>query len=243
MSVSANAAPASAAEREELRTTGFFIREQFFTEEEMRILEPLADEAADFRNSNFERYDDIFRKISTREGFVFVNELADDSPVREKIQAFCLRPAIRDMARALGGENVAHCCYQLVYKYPGHDRPMAWHQDEIQTPADPPFFNMWVAFDDMEPENGCLWALPGVGLDRVVPHQDTEFGRCGWPLDDPNQGVPLRMRRGDVCLMGSKTLHKSGGNTSDRMRRAMLIIFMDRDTQIRGHTVPTVAYA
>jgi phytanoyl-CoA hydroxylase len=146
------------------------------------------------------------------------------------------------MARAMGGPDAAHCCYQLVYKFAHHDREMGWHQDEVQTPADPPFFNMWVALNDMDVDNGCLWTMPGKALDRVLPHGPSPEGKSAWPLDDPDQGIPLPMRRGDVCMMGSKTLHKSGGNTSDRMRKAMLIIFMDRNARIHGHTVPTIAY-
>lgn len=235
--------PATTDEARALAETGCFIRKQFFTSEELDALEASADRAVAWRNSRFERYDDLFSQISTRDGFVFVNELYDDSPERDTLREFCLRPALRDMARALGGPNVAHCCYQLVYKFAGHEESMAWHQDEVNTPSDPPFFNMWIALSDMDVENGCLWTRPGAALDQVLPHQRTPEGLSGWPLDNPDQGVPLKMRRGDICMMGSKTLHKSGPNFSARDRKAMLIIFMDRDAQIRGHTVPTIAYA
>jgi phytanoyl-CoA hydroxylase len=173
---------------------------------------------------------------------MFVNELYDDSRARDEIRRFCLRDSIRDMARSLAGDNVAHCCYQFVYKYSKYDKPFAWHQDEINTPANPMFYNMWIALNEMDVDNGCLWALPQISLDRVLPHAESPFGLSGWSLDDPNQGVPLRMRRGDICLMGSKTMHKSSPNISERSRKAMLIIFMDRDAVIAGRTVPTTPY-
>jgi ectoine hydroxylase-related dioxygenase (phytanoyl-CoA dioxygenase family) len=235
-------APARPEEVRTLRDEGCFIREGFFTQAEIDELEAAADSAVAWRNDHFERYQDLFAKISTRHGFVFVNELFDDSPAAGALRSFCLRPAVRDMARALGGPDVAHCCYQLVYKFAGHDRQFAWHQDEVQTPSDPPFFNMWIALSDMDRENGCLWTKPGVALDRVLPHTQTTEGLSACPLDDPDQGVPLLMRRGDICMMGSKVLHKSSGNHSARDRKAMLIIFMDRNARIYGQTVPTVAY-
>ncbi len=234
--------PATYEEIQALRNDGYFIRQRFFSDEEIDDLEEVADAAVAWRNEHFESYQDQFARISTRNSFVFVNELADDSESRGDIQHFCLQPAIRDMARSLAGPDVAHCCYQLVYKFAGHDRPFAWHQDEIQTPADPPFFNIWIALNDMDEANGCLWTIPGLGMDRVLPHVQTAEGLSAWPLDDPNQGIPLRMQRGDICVMGSKSLHKSGANTSDRPRKAMLIIMMDRNAKVHGHPVPTVDY-
>ncbi|HEX3351129.1 MAG TPA: phytanoyl-CoA dioxygenase family protein [Acetobacteraceae bacterium] len=235
-------APARQEEARALSEHGFFIRERFFAAAEIDAVEVAADAAIAWRNDNFERYHDLFAQISTRDGFVFVNELFDDSTAAAALRAFCLRPAVRDMARTLGGPDVAHCCYQLVYKFAGHNRAFAWHQDEVHTPSDPPFFNMWIALSDMDLDNGCLWTKPGVALDRVLPHAQTQEGLLAWPLDHPDQGVPLRMRRGDICLMGSKALHKSGPNRSARTRKAMLIVFMDRNAHIRGQTVPTIAY-
>ncbi|MEA2903312.1 MAG: hypothetical protein QOI12_699 [Alphaproteobacteria bacterium] len=236
-------APARANECTALRDDGYFIRSGFFSPADIDAFEPAADAALAWRNDNLARYDDLFARISTRDGFVFVNELHDDSPTREAVRAFCLQPTIRDIARSIGGPDIAHCCYQLVFKFGGHQKPFAWHQDEVHTPSDPPFFNMWVALSDMDIGNGCLWTKPGVGLDRVLPHQQTQEGLSAWPLDHPDQGIPLKMRRGDICLMNSKTLHKSGGNSSATTRKAMLIIFMNRNAKIHGHTVPTIAYA
>jgi ectoine hydroxylase-related dioxygenase (phytanoyl-CoA dioxygenase family) len=102
---------------------------------------------------------------------------------------------------------------------------------------------MWIALSPMDIDNGCLWTKPGVGLDRVLPHRQTPEGLSAWPLDDPDQGVPLKMRRGDICLMNSKSLHKSGPNGTAATRKAMLIIFMDRNAKVGGRTVPTSDYA
>lgn len=221
---------------------GYFIRKAFFTSDQIDSLEDDADAAVAWRNANFDSYDDLFSKISTRKGFVFVNELADDSSASANLHAFCMQPQIRDMARGLAGPNVAHCCYQLVYKFAGHARQFAWHQDEIQTPADPQFYNIWIALNDMDEENGCLWTIPGKGIDRVLPHEQTPEGLSAWPLDHEDQGIPLRMTRGDICVMGSRSLHKSSANHSERDRKAMLIIFMDRDATVHGHRVPTAPY-
>jgi ectoine hydroxylase-related dioxygenase (phytanoyl-CoA dioxygenase family) len=242
---STNAIDCSPARQDEVRSLaeqGYFIRERFFTATQIDELEETADAAVAWRRDNFERYTDLFKEISTRDGFVFVNELYDDSRFSASLRAFCLRPNLRDMARSLGGPEVAHCCYQLVYKFAGHNHSFAWHQDEIQSPSDPPFFNMWISLSDMDVDNGCLWTKPGVALDRVLPHVQTPEGLSAWPLDDPDQGIPLRMRRGDICMMAAKALHKSGGNSSSRPRKAMLIIFMNRNARIRGYTVPTVDY-
>jgi ectoine hydroxylase-related dioxygenase (phytanoyl-CoA dioxygenase family) len=101
---------------------------------------------------------------------------------------------------------------------------------------------MWIALSDMSVENGCLWVLPGIGLGEVLEYRDTPYGKSCWPLDHPNQGVPMEMERGSIFVITSHTLHKSGANRTGRMRKAMLLAFVDRQASVLGQPVRCTPY-
>jgi len=132
-------------------------------------------------------------------------------------------------------ENIAQCLGEsfypwndsLVVKTPGGDA-VAWHQDPpygdpVRTATYPiPNFTTDIYLDDSDPENGCVYAIPGhhlVGSVRLDDKSPEElFTRCG--------AVPVRMQPGDVLLHALSTPHGSHPNRSQRSRRTFYIHYL-----------------
>jgi ectoine hydroxylase-related dioxygenase (phytanoyl-CoA dioxygenase family) len=230
----------SAATRDELarlERDEFFTRPAFFTSEEIARLEAMTDRAVAYHNTFPPHLSDTYKEISVRDGVTFVNEFGDDSDAAPDLLRFAMQRRIRELARSIAGPYAAHHCYQIVYKHPRFDRPFPWHQDHIHTPADRLFFNVWIAISRMSVANGCLWMRPGAGGAQIYPYQPTPYGHTCWPLEGADQGVPVELERGSIVVNHSRTLHKSGGNTTDGWRKAILIAFVDGRATVFGDPV------
>ena len=134
---------------------------------------------------------------------------------------------------------------QIQYKPARHGGINNWHQDapywpvlEPQTPV-----TAWVALDDVDEDNGCMWMVPGSHKwgnhikyletnplekfhelgDGFTPPADAEVKtvkRTAWPV-----------KNGQVSFHHSMTWHGSGKNNSDRPRRAIALHFMTGDAR------------
>lgn len=241
MTTAARDQAATTAEIEALHREGYFVREGFFSPSELYEVEQAADRAIDFYNQR-SRGGDMYSSVSHKDGIQFVNEFQDESGNKDALRRFAMQPKIVEFARAIAGPRTAHHCYQVVYKFPQFHHPFPWHQDHIHTPTDRYFYNMWIALNDMNVENGCLRVLPGIGLDKVFDYHDTPSGRACWPMDHSNQGIPLEMKRGSVFVITSKTLHSSGGNYTNGMRKALLVVFVSSEATVYGQPVRCLRY-
>jgi len=81
---------------------------------------------------------------------------------------------------------------------------------------------LWAAVDDMTIENGTAYVLPfsKSGLRSRVEHiRHPESGdKVGYFGSEP--GIPATVPAGSLVVFSSLTFHRSGANTTDRMRRA-----------------------
>jgi hypothetical protein len=114
---------------------------------------------------------------------------------------------------------------QAVAKPPQARTELPWHQDNGYTPLVPEeYVTCWLALDDADLDNGCIWVIPGSHHRGTVPHHaGTGPFRVG--LDGDEQGVAVPVRRGDVLVFSSLVMHRSGPNTTDGHRRAWIIQF------------------
>lgn len=241
--MSPNTATATREELAKLHDQGYFIREGFFSPHELKAVEQAADKAVSYHNENRPAGQDMYSSVSCKDGIIFVNEFMDNSGEAEELLRFALQPRVAEFARSVAGSRVAHHCYQLVYKFPQFHNPFPWHQDHNHTPANRNFYNMWIALSDMTIANGCLRVLPQIGLDNLLPYHDTPFGKTCWPLDHPEQGVPMEMEQGSIFMITSHTLHSSGGNYTDSVRKALLLAFIDEDATVFGEPVRASHYS
>ena len=159
------------------------------------------------------------------------------SPVAAEMVA---HPGIVDVVSRIAAAHLpdwdgATKCMQsmLFYKPPGL-QGQAWHQDERFIPTrDRSLIGAWIALDDADEENGCLWVLPGSHrqgkLWPTKPHgQSEEFDTSdeAYGFDD-GAAIPVPVRAGTVVFFNGYLLHRSFRNRSDRSRMALVSHYMN----------------
>lgn len=144
------------------------------------------------------------------------------------------------VARTLCGDDMQLDYDQFVAKPPHKDGAVFhWHQDLGYWPYTPDTrtASFWLALDDVDLSNGCVQFVDGshreAELRPHVPLQDDRSGNHTMVAAvDPtvDRIRPARMRRGAATVHHERTVHGSGGNTSDRWRRGYVVAFRSRDT-------------
>lgn len=132
------------------------------------------------------------------------------------------------LARALLGEDLELDFDMLIDKAPLSSTPTPWHQDAaywVDLP-DKRAVSVWLALDDAELDNGCMWY--GVGSHTGPLHRHWPAGTGGGALecdaDESTPGAtPLPLSAGSCAAHDGMTLHYSRGNTTAASRRRALI--------------------
>lgn len=135
-------------------------------------------------------------------------------------------PRLVEIAVQLVGPDVRMSWEQLVAKPPRARTELPWHQDDGYAPTDPPgYLTCWLALDDADEENGCIWVIPGSHRHGIFRHRRAgPYFRSGIEAyGHEEDAVPALVRKGEALLFSSLTLHRSGPNRSDRGRRAWIV--------------------
>ena len=134
----------------------------------------------------------------------------------------------------LGTGDVRLYWEQAVAKPPGARTELPWHQDNGYTPLVPEqYLTCWLALDDAELDNGCLWVIPGSHRKGTVAHHNDERGgpfRVGHAGPD-SDGIPVPVARGSVLAFSSLLMHRSGPNETDRRRMAWILQYCGADAR------------
>jgi phytanoyl-CoA hydroxylase len=140
----------------------------------------------------------------------------------------------------LGHEQFSVLNMQLFEKHPEISKPTRSHQDNAYFKVNPPTaITIWIALDDIDEENGCLYYAPMTHLTPTRKHQryhkHTTFRtRSGVPglsiclHEHPEEhDIPMIVSAGDVLAHHSNLIHRAGKNNSEnRRRRAIGIVFI-----------------
>lgn len=167
-----------------------------------------------------------------------VNIWQADSLFREHLS----NPTSTALAAQLMNTDIVRVWHdQVQHKPPFKGGPTYWHQDHpywpIIQPAD--LVSCWVALDDADVENGCMWMVPGSHLRG--PYKDGTIGtnpETWMPAPDVNllsdemsiQAVPCPVKRGHAIFHHCLTWHGAKPNRTDRGRPAIAVHYMP------GHT-------
>jgi ectoine hydroxylase-related dioxygenase (phytanoyl-CoA dioxygenase family) len=159
---------------------------------------------------------------------------ADDGPLSYRPMMHLASPALTavatdrrwaDIVLPLLGTGDARLYWeQAVSKPPQARTELPWHQDNGYTPLVPEeYVTCWLALDEAELDNGCLWVIPGSHRHGTVAHHGGagpfRIGHDGPDAD----GVAVPVARGSVLVFSSLLMHRSGPNVTDRPRRAWII--------------------
>jgi ectoine hydroxylase-related dioxygenase (phytanoyl-CoA dioxygenase family) len=138
------------------------------------------------------------------------------------VERFLSSDLMAQIARAALGDSVYLFNEQYVVKAAEQGMKFGWHQDSgFIDYAHRPYLTCWIALDDMTEANGTVYLLPysRAGTRDVVKHvRDQETGDLvGYFGDDA--GDPVIVPAGSIACFSTTLLHRSGPNTTDRMRR------------------------
>jgi phytanoyl-CoA hydroxylase len=124
----------------------------------------------------------------------------------------------------------------MLFIKPSGKPGQAWHQDEHFIPTrDRSLCAAWIALDDTDIENGCLWVHAGSHRDGIIypvnGHDDTRFDaspEAGAFTFEREGGTAVEMRAGDTLFFNGYLLHRSLPNLSEsRTRRSLVVHYMN----------------
>ena len=157
--------------------------------------------------------------------------IANQYRLSHRLWRYIYGQLMAEVCRAALGGDAYLFNEQWVVKGPDKGMKFAWHQDSgYVTHRDPeathkPYLTVWTNLDDVDESNGTVYVLPhdrAGTRGRVIEHvQEAQTNDLvGYTGDDP--GVPVVAPAGSVVAFSSTTFHRSGANTTPRMRRVYL---------------------
>jgi len=148
-----------------------------------------------------------------------------------RLPNFLFGALMADICRdALGGEANLFG-EQWVLKGADQGMKFSWHQDSgylaTRTPGTEhrPYLTCWCTLDDVDEANGTVYVLPhteGGTRDRIFEHVEDPRTNDLVGYHGDATGVPVIAPAGSIVIFTSFNFHRSGPNTTDRMRRVYL---------------------
>jgi phytanoyl-CoA hydroxylase len=157
----------------------------------------------------------------------------------EPFEKLLTNPRIAAAAAALSDAAELRIWHdQIQYKPAATGGVNMWHQDSPYWPCLQPKtaqVTAWIALDDVDEENGCMWMVPGSqkwGVQIEFLHTLKKFDE----MPDAWEGRPVQKRacpvkKGLIHFHHPLTWHGSNANRSGRPRRAIALHFMTGETR------------
>jgi phytanoyl-CoA hydroxylase len=153
-------------------------------------------------------------------------------------QGYATLPRLVEILTQLVGPDVKCVQSMFIDKPPGTGTGQPYHQDAWYLKTDPDtLMALWLACEDADQENGCLYVVPGSHTDPIHPVEEpsdpmqakifrtTAVGAT----ERPEVVVPLQA--GSGVFFTGHVLHRSAHNRSCRHRRAYILHYADARSQ------------
>ncbi|MCC5828655.1 MAG: phytanoyl-CoA dioxygenase family protein [Phycisphaeraceae bacterium] len=149
----------------------------------------------------------------------------------EMVRRFCATGPQVELARQLVAPDLALWFNQFVTKNPDGDSGRSefpWHQDNGYVAIDPPTnITIWVALDDVDERNGCVWVVPRSHEKGLLDHRRKSEDSWHLTLPVEGDGQPAILKAGEAVAFTGLTLHRSKLNHTNRPRRAFFMEYAD----------------
>jgi ectoine hydroxylase-related dioxygenase (phytanoyl-CoA dioxygenase family) len=209
-------------QKKQYRDEGYFILERVIPEDH---LEMLREECQNFINKIDAEMDAkgvTTNGINHKASRYFISCRYKES---DRLHEFIYSELMAEICRATIGDEAYLFWEQYVVKAAEKGMKFSWHQDSgyVGFPHKP-YVTCWCALDDMSEANGTAYILPysRAKTKEVVEHVREEGSNdlIGYKGSDP--GDPVLVPAGSIAVFSSTTLHRSGFNTTNKMRRVYL---------------------
>jgi ectoine hydroxylase-related dioxygenase (phytanoyl-CoA dioxygenase family) len=202
----------------QFREEGFFVLERSVPPGDLDTLRGECQRFIDERDQEMDRLGVDMLDLDRRGSRYFVHAYGK-SPAVER---FLSSDLMMQTTQAALGDTVYLFNEQYVVKAAEQGMPFSWHQDSgFIDYSHRPYLTCWIALDDMTEANGTVYLLPYSrgGTRAVVKHaRDIESNDLvGYFGNDP--GDPVIVPAGSIVCFSSTLFHRSGANTTDRVRR------------------------
>jgi phytanoyl-CoA hydroxylase len=151
---------------------------------------------------------------------------------------FSRHPRLRALAEGLGMRAPVLLQSMYIFKQPHIGGEVDCHQDATFLHARPHgVLGLWIALEDADRGNGCLWALPGAhrqGLKQLFVREGRAtrsevLDASPWDLSGL---VPLEVPIGSVVALDGLTPHLSRRNESPRSRHAYTLHLVEAASEL-----------
>ncbi len=204
------------------REEGYFILENALPSETLRRIQGEAMRFKDIFDQRMRQAGVEVWDINHLDKRYFISLYHNQSEI---LKEYLFGGLAAEICRATVGPEVFLFQEQFVIKGAEVGMTFSWHQDGGWFAPDcPPYVSLWLALDDMTEENGTIYVLPQTRMERHgwLPHRvDPKTNdRIGYEGKDP--GIPVLVPAGSLAVFSHQTLHRSGANTTHKMRRVYL---------------------
>ena len=232
----------SPAELTNFKTQGFVIVEELFERETMQALKQHAidvclDPATPAENVKWnakaEAHPELYSGAQALHGFW------RPQIISEQFRQVCCDPILTDRLASILGPDVITFNGLAIFKSSEIGLAFPYHQDMWYFSKNNDIASscaIWLALDDADEENGCLWVAPeshtGKLYDHVEPageYNQNEFREVLEARDMAE--IPVPLRAGSALFFDGRLLHRSGLNKSKRDRTCYVIHNTSADTR------------
>ena len=141
-----------------------------------------------------------------------------------------MNPKIHDLVEGVLGRNFYIWASSFFIKEPFSKSTVGWHQDAYYWPMTP--YNtvtVWLAFDDVDAENGAMKLIPGSQKKGIIKHRKSEKTDSVLTLElesgsvSEADAIQFHLKAGEVSLHDDRAVHGSPANPSSRRRAGLTI--------------------
>ena len=201
---------------------GYFFLEGVVPAEHLQLLRDKVQQNIERLDAKMEAEGVTKQGINHKGSRYFVGAYTPDD---RKVGAFIFSDLMAEITRATLGDEVYLFHEQYVVKAAEKGGKFSWHQDSGYVGHDhKPYLTCWIPLDDVDEKNGTVYLLPynRAGTKtrvehRIDPESHDKVGYFG-----ADSGDPIVCPAGSIAVFASTVFHRSGPNTTDKMRRVYL---------------------
>ncbi len=143
--------------------------------------------------------------------------------------SFSRQDKIKWLSEDLGYGDALLIQSMYIFKQPFIGGEVTCHQDGTFIISEPePALGYWIAIEDANLGNGCLWAIPGGHIDplKMLFLRDEKgtsfayFDKTPWDL---SKMIPLEAKKGTLIVLHGRSPHMSYTNKSAKSRHAFTL--------------------
>jgi len=207
---------------------GYCVFEDILTQKEWMKIDGLYNDILSNKVDLSNNRSDLSGKYKGKRTAESITQIMRPSDQVAFLKTSMLMQKCTQLAKVLLGKDMEFDFDMLINKAPHTNTPTPWHQDEAYwlNMPDKRAISFWVAIDNAEKENGCMWYAPKSHLNPTLErHNQQPRGgamQCEWS-EEKALCIPIP-KRSSIAHHG-RTLHYSRGNTSSENRRAYILNF------------------